>query len=41
MKKLTTSLLLLTAFTMMQAQTTINRDPQIAKMVSEVSKDSL
>ncbi len=41
MKKLTAGFLLLTLCMAAKAQTTIDRDPQIAKMVSEVSKDSL
>lgn len=41
MKKLTAGILLLTLCMAAKAQTTIDRDPQIAKMVAEVSKDSL
>src|SRR5258705_10687854 len=41
MKKFFTLVLLFTLYTSAKAQTTISRDPQIEKMVSEVSKDSL
>ena len=41
MKKLLCPLVIILVSTRLIAQTTINRDPQIEKMVSEVSKDSL
>lgn len=41
MRKLAVFFALITAYNLSQAQTVIHRDPQIEKMVSEVSKDSL
>src|SRR4051812_35553103 len=41
MKKILTAIVSISCFLQINAQTIIQRDPEISKMVSEVSKDSL